>query len=123
MAEKSIKPKRYIRIGFVLPRFESEMAENTIYVSLRLRKRGLRIGARAVSKEEFNYKAKYGTMQRGSGRVASNERGITRYMDYEEFIQMLVKKNNGQIINRYIDDGAELARKIAGIEGILIGLD
>jgi hypothetical protein len=44
-------------------------------------------------------------------------------MNDEEFIQMLVKENNGQIINRYIDDGAELARRIAGIEGILIGLD
>ena len=117
--------QRIIRVGLIIPREDlHEMDKNTIYVSLR--QYGGSISAGAVSRENFRYKARAiaGNIldcedKKTTTEGSSSHEGlpITTF-NYEDFIKMLVKENNGIVKNKCLEDGLEIRSRLEKVRDV-----
>ncbi len=116
--------KRIVIIGFLEV---GKFSEDDIYVILRKEKD---IIAEALSLEPFKYSG--GIVASRTNRVytekpyiASNmanangdERVATTNTNYQRFIETLVSENNGEIVWRLAEEGAEISRVLREIRGL-----
>jgi hypothetical protein len=122
MGESDDSGKRKIIVGFFEPP-EYEREGDTIYVCLQPYGSS-QIGAVAVSNTEFKYQTKaiagnsLEEKRRKASNMASCSRGGLPACDphYEIFIARLVKRNNGEVVYRTLEDGIELSRRIIEIQ-------
>jgi len=108
--------KRPISIGFVKP---EQMQGNTIYVQLRSEDSRCHPRAEAVSAEEFKYEAYSvgGDLLNREGTTANSTYGGGRTRSPEEFVDMLGRKNDAEVIEeRFREDGLALTLQIKGIK-------
>ena len=109
--------KRIVRLGFLKPS-EFGMEGNTIYVSLE--EYAGNIGATAESRVDFNYDSHSiaGNLLSCKGRETTTKDGTRKYgnpivlIGYENFVKIIIEKNNGILEDRCYSDGATLASRI-----------
>lgn len=114
MSEK--EDKRIISIGLKEP---CELEEDTIYIDVKYYKKNKQIYAVAYSNEKFTFHTpvlagSIITLSTKEYRTHTDNPNSSWKINYNEFVEDLVKSNNGEINYQRFKDSSKLVIKILG---------